>query len=62
MTSARGSEIAASAAPVHAEDDAELMTGEAVGLDLRPTGFVLRAAGAIIDFVVYFGTCPEFRS
>ena len=56
MTSARGSEIAASAAPVHADDDAELMTGEAVGLDLRPTGFVLRAAGAIIDFVVYFGT------
>jgi uncharacterized RDD family membrane protein YckC len=56
MTSARGSEIAASAAPAHADDDAELMTGEAVGLDLRPTGFVLRAAGAIIDFVVYFGT------
>jgi uncharacterized RDD family membrane protein YckC len=37
------------------DDELELLTGEAVGLDLRPTGFVLRAAGAIIDFVVYFG-------
>lgn len=36
-------------------DEFELMTGEAVGLDLRPTSFVLRAVGAIIDFVVYFG-------
>lgn len=36
-------------------DESELMTGEAVGLDLRPTSFVLRAAGAIIDFVAYFG-------
>ena len=35
--------------------DEALMTGEAVGLDLRPTGFVLSAAGAIIDFVVYAG-------
>ncbi|MFC5503369.1 RDD family protein [Lysinimonas soli] len=35
--------------------DAALMTGEAVGLDLRPTGFVLRAAGTMIDFVVYAG-------
>lgn len=31
----------------------ELMTGEAVALDLRPTGFVLRAAGAAIDLVTY---------
>jgi uncharacterized RDD family membrane protein YckC len=29
--------------------DDELMTGEAVALDLRPTGFVLSAAGAAID-------------
>jgi uncharacterized RDD family membrane protein YckC len=36
-------------------DDAELMTGEAVGLDLRPTSFVLRAAGAIIDFLLSIG-------
>lgn len=31
------------------------MTGEAVALDLRPQSFVLRAAGAIIDYLVYFG-------
>ena len=35
--------------------DDELMTGEAVALDLRPTSFVLRGAGAAIDWVVYFG-------
>ncbi|MDQ1529172.1 MAG: hypothetical protein QOH77_962, partial [Actinomycetota bacterium] len=29
------------------------MTGEAVGLDLRPTSYVLAAAGAGIDWVVY---------
>lgn len=29
------------------------LTGEAVTLDLHPTGFVLRAAGALIDFVVH---------
>lgn len=29
------------------------LTGEAVALDLHPTGFVLRAAGAVLDFVVY---------
>lgn len=39
----------------HLDHDDELLTGEAVGLDLRPTGFVLRAAGAVIDFVVYLG-------
>ncbi len=33
----------------------EMMIGEAVALDVRPTGFVLRAAGAIIDILVYFG-------
>jgi uncharacterized RDD family membrane protein YckC len=38
-----------------ADDDLELITGEAVALDLRPTGFVLRAAGAIIDWFVYLG-------
>ena len=36
-------------------DGLELMTGEAVGLDLRPISFILRAAGAMIDFVAYFG-------
>lgn len=39
----------------HLEEQNELMTGEAVGLDLRPAGFVLRAAGAMIDFLVYVG-------
>lgn len=33
------------------ESDDELITGEAVALDLRPASFVLRAAGAIIDFI-----------
>lgn len=33
----------------------EQLTGEAVALTLRPTGFALRAAGAAIDFLVYFG-------
>ncbi|WP_165067383.1 RDD family protein [Marisediminicola senii] len=34
----------------HADDD-ELVTGEAVALDLRSSSFVLRGAGAIIDFL-----------
>jgi uncharacterized RDD family membrane protein YckC len=34
-------------------DDA-IMTGEAVALDLHPTSFVLAAAGAMIDWLVYF--------
>lgn len=38
--------------PSEFEDDA-LMTGEAVALELRPTNFVLRAAGAIIDWIAY---------
>ena len=34
-------------------DDDELVTGEAVGLDVRPAGFVLRLAGVAIDYVAY---------
>lgn len=34
-------------------DDDELVTGEAVGLDVRPASFVLRLAGVVIDYVVY---------
>jgi len=34
----------------------ELLTGEAVALDLHATGFALRAAGAIIDALVYLGS------
>ena len=38
------------------QDDPEsVLTGEAVALDLRPTGYALRAAGTIIDWFVYFG-------
>jgi len=38
------------------QDDSEsVLTGEAVALDLRPTGYALRAAGTIIDWFVYFG-------
>lgn len=35
----------------HAEND--VLTGEAVALDVKPASYVLRAAGTIIDFVVY---------
>jgi len=35
------------------EESDELVTGEAVALELRATSFVLRAAGAIMDFLVY---------
>jgi uncharacterized RDD family membrane protein YckC len=37
----------------HDEYEDQVMTGEAVALDLRPTSFVLAAAGATIDFLVY---------
>ena len=37
--------------PDFAIDD-ELLTGEAVALDLRPASFVARGAGAMIDFLV----------
>ena len=39
----------------HIDESQELVTGEAVALDLRPAGFFIRAAGAAIDFIVYFG-------
>jgi uncharacterized RDD family membrane protein YckC len=39
----------------YVEQNDELITGEAVALDLRPAGFILRAAGAAIDLVVYLG-------
>jgi uncharacterized RDD family membrane protein YckC len=37
-------------------DPDSVLTGEAVALDLRPTGFALRAAGTVIDWLVYFGS------
>ncbi|MEP6480823.1 MAG: RDD family protein [Rhodoglobus sp.] len=42
-------------ADAHDESTQELVTGEAVALDLRPASFVLRAAGTIIDAIVYAG-------
>lgn len=39
----------------HQDASGSLITGEAVALDLRPTGYVLRAAGAAIDVILYFG-------
>jgi uncharacterized RDD family membrane protein YckC len=36
------------------DESAALISGEAVALDLRPTGFVLRGAGLAIDWLVYF--------
>ena len=44
-----------STATISTASDDELITGEAVALNLRPTGFVLRGAGAAIDWIVYFG-------
>ncbi len=38
-----------------ADPEDDLMTGEAVALNVRATGFVLRGAGAAIDFIVYVG-------
>jgi uncharacterized RDD family membrane protein YckC len=36
-------------------DSDSLLTGEAVALDLRPTGWALRAAGTMIDALLYLG-------
>lgn len=33
-------------------DDQEILSGEAVAIDVQPVGFVLRAAGALIDMVI----------
>lgn len=35
----------------HADDD--LLTGEAVALDVKPASYILRAAGTIIDWLTY---------
>lgn len=51
----RGKAVPGAGTLSHDEDTQELMTGEAVALDLRPASFVLRAAGAMIDAVVYGG-------
>jgi uncharacterized RDD family membrane protein YckC len=41
-----------SATPAY-DEQRELLTGEAVALDLRPTSVVLRMAGALIDYLLY---------
>jgi uncharacterized RDD family membrane protein YckC len=43
---------AAASSPERA-DEQELLTGEAVSLQLRPTSIVLRAASVVIDYTVY---------
>ncbi|MGX9348258.1 RDD family protein [Microbacterium sp. KNMS] len=42
-------------ATVQAVRDDEVLTGEAVALDIQPVGLVLRATGALIDVVVSIG-------
>lgn len=37
----------------HQDQDDELITGEAVALRIRPTSFIMRAAGCVIDFFAY---------
>ncbi|RLP76029.1 RDD family protein [Mycetocola tolaasinivorans] len=54
--------MTATFSPITASDRAEneLITGEAVALEVRPTSFLLRAAGALIDglvSVVFFFGC-----
>lgn len=44
--------LAPDSAPPAPGPDEELLTGEAVALDVRPTGFVLRAAGCLIDWLL----------
>jgi uncharacterized RDD family membrane protein YckC len=45
----------ASAQTVDDSAENELMTGEAVALDIRPASFILRGAGAAIDYAAYVG-------
>lgn len=39
-------------------DDADLVTGEAIALEVPVTSFVLRAVGAIIDLIA--GSCSRW--
>src|ERR1700709_2394892 len=52
--------LLAPSAAAHSLDynDDVMVTGEAVALDVRPAGFILRAAGGIIDVAV---SVPERR-
>jgi uncharacterized RDD family membrane protein YckC len=53
MRGRRALRAAPPAFDVFEADDDDLVTGEAVALDLRPAGFVLRLAGVAIDYIVY---------
>ena len=48
-----GGSVPASVTSTVGLGDDELLTGEAVALDVRPTGFLLRSAGGAIDWAVY---------
>lgn len=41
-------------------DEQEILSGEAVAIDVQPVGFVLRAAGALIDMLLGFGVFIAF--
>ncbi|MGF2948473.1 RDD family protein [Microbacterium alcoholitolerans] len=41
-------------------DEQEILSGEAVAIDVQPVGFVLRAAGALIDMLISFGVFIAF--
>ncbi|MEJ1087421.1 RDD family protein [Microbacterium sp. Mu-80] len=41
-------------------DEQEILSGEAVAIDVQPVGFVLRAAGALIDMLLGFAVFIAF--
>ncbi|UNK69699.1 RDD family protein [Microbacterium sp. H1-D42] len=41
-------------------DEQEILSGEAVAIDVQPVGFVLRAAGALIDMLIGFAVFIAF--
>ena len=51
----RTASLAESSADSPVEFDDSIVTGEAVALDLRTASFILRGAGAMIDWLTYFG-------
>ena len=51
----RTASLAESSADSPVEFDDSIVTGEAVALDLRTASFILRGAGARIDWLTYFG-------
>ncbi len=53
MTQPRRTTESTLSSPATTGRDDELITGEAVALDVRPASVILRGAGAIIDTIVY---------